>query len=1483
MCQSAWRRGNMVVASREGFTVRVLRSGARVSAGVGVVVGDRYVVTCAHVVNAALGRDKREQARPGADTRVDIDFPLLQNADGRLPRRCRLVAWAPPPSAGISGEDIAGLELVEESLLPAGAGPARLLEPTTFWDDSVAVFGYPSDLGQLRPDGAWAWPRLTGVVGGGRIQLDAAREAAFRAQPGYSGSPVVIRDEVGDAVLGIFVAASTDQKFLDSYAIPVAVLAEAWPSVIGRRFASMRWSLQHSPDFRTHWLPRARGVEPDAGNSGWYFVGRRRALKELAEWLGAPARDANDRRTRLVTGSPGSGKSALIAHLLVLADRELRDQVPDLYKRDLPQDLIGSVSVAVHARDKDTGAVIQEIAAAAGVPASTPIELVIALSGRGEPFTIVVDALDEAVPDHIPHIARMLNRLARDPDGVGIRVLVAVRSALEGSPLDSATRELGSRPVIVAVDREPYLVPAEVATYVRRRLLLDGHFEGIPPHAPDAMRGGPGRTPYQDAPELAARVARAVAERSGGNFLVAQLVSRFLAEDPAPVDVSREGWSAQFPGTVDAALAEYIARFGDLERQQWVRDLLTPLAFARGQGLPDNQLWASLASALSRPARTYRPADVHDLMDTAAAYLVDRSALPQRQTYRLYHSAMDQYLRDRCRIKDAAGVVVETLIGCIPVSSDGTRDWRAADPYLRSHLAEHAARAGTSTLQALLADPQFLVYGEPAGLVRVLSRVPVASRGTARVYQVAAHYLDGPPDERASYLTLVARQLGETQLAAGLEKVTEEASWSVTACSWTPPDDYQVILTLDAATTATALASRRPGHVLVVAGDSAGRVQLNRWADGIAEPDDPHDGHADSVTVIAVTGMPDSRLSVLTGCRDGSLRLWHIDDDLLIPVGSLLADAHQDEVTAIAFGSDPAGHEVAVTADRSGGLRLWQVSDDQLVPTWSANSGGRIAALALFRGPSGSPYAISGGGDNADIRLWRPQGPSGSAEYTAIDSPEKSRRIIGAITLYTRRDHAVVFIGTGNGSLYRLFFDADGCRPDAHEFEAQNAGISALQTSGSALWGPDTILAIGSANGDVTLIHDPQGGDITAIELKLYQQVRAHEGKIRNILLTDDFHGEPTVTSCADDRQVVSWTAKREPQPLPGLWEMRSSGITLAATCTEGPYPALCVLQREIPAHAGAGTEIWAFDGSAFTDLTAADTSSKDGWHPVVANITFDGMRTSERPTGMQWLSEEGRNATLLEQSAIAIRYIAGKYAVVTANPMRELRLYDLTLRELKTKVYESSGPAEKHQGQSWIESLAISHDMRKPLLATGGAAGALDLWAIDGHTLVRLSEPEDLSGPGPRLDFVRLRNDELHLLTGDSLGTLGLLTVAGNRLVPACARWHGHRHPITAVASTVNAGGQILAIAGDLSGVVTLWRIDPSEIPVKPMTQIRLGSRVVSLAFRDPWSFVAWCKQGAAVIRWNAELPCGARKCDSGGDLLAWGPEIRFGVSCEQ
>jgi hypothetical protein len=181
-------------ANREGFTVRVFRSGSAVPAGIGFVVSERHIVTCAHVVNAALGREKRARDKPGADARIQVDFPILGDAEGAPLRACRVEAWAPPPESGLSGGDVAGLVLIGEGL-PTGAEPARLIDSPARRDPGVVVFGYPEDPPR-RTHGGWTVLHLRGAVGGGIVQLDADSESALRAQPGYSGSPVIVTDLV---------------------------------------------------------------------------------------------------------------------------------------------------------------------------------------------------------------------------------------------------------------------------------------------------------------------------------------------------------------------------------------------------------------------------------------------------------------------------------------------------------------------------------------------------------------------------------------------------------------------------------------------------------------------------------------------------------------------------------------------------------------------------------------------------------------------------------------------------------------------------------------------------------------------------------------------------------------------------------------------------------------------------------------------------------------------------------------------------------------------------------------------------------------------------------------------------------------------------------------------------------------------------------------------------------------------------------------
>jgi WD40 repeat protein len=287
------------VVTREGFTVRLLCSGSVIPAGVGFVIGDRQIITCAHVVNTALGRGKRTQGNPGSDVRIQIEFPMLGDSNGAPLRSCMVGAWVPPPSSGVSGGDVAGLVLVGEGL-PTRAGAARMIDPASVRDLAVSVFGYPGDPPR-RENGAWSAQLLRGAVGGGLIQLDADNSSAIRAQPGYSGSPAVVSDAVGDAVVGMLTIASGDQDIRDAYAIPVPQLVAAWPELLADR------TIPPCP---------YRGLRPftaDDAEAG-LFVGRETEVSRLRDMVsGYPL--------VVVAGPSGVGKSSLIAAGLIPALR----------------------------------------------------------------------------------------------------------------------------------------------------------------------------------------------------------------------------------------------------------------------------------------------------------------------------------------------------------------------------------------------------------------------------------------------------------------------------------------------------------------------------------------------------------------------------------------------------------------------------------------------------------------------------------------------------------------------------------------------------------------------------------------------------------------------------------------------------------------------------------------------------------------------------------------------------------------------------------------------------------------------------------------------------------------------------------------------------------------------------------------------------------------------------------------------------------
>jgi hypothetical protein len=70
-----------------------------VTVGVRFLVAQRHILTCAHVVNLALGRGERAQDQPTERDHVLVEFPL---ADDAL-CRARVERWVPPPASGIRG------------------------------------------------------------------------------------------------------------------------------------------------------------------------------------------------------------------------------------------------------------------------------------------------------------------------------------------------------------------------------------------------------------------------------------------------------------------------------------------------------------------------------------------------------------------------------------------------------------------------------------------------------------------------------------------------------------------------------------------------------------------------------------------------------------------------------------------------------------------------------------------------------------------------------------------------------------------------------------------------------------------------------------------------------------------------------------------------------------------------------------------------------------------------------------------------------------------------------------------------------------------------------------------------------------------------------------------------------------------------------------------------------------------------------------
>ena len=128
-----------------------------------------------------------------------------------------------------------------------------------------------------------------------------------------------------------------------------------------------------------HWVTRLQGAPADSTTAGFYVTGRTgrmQVVEDLAGWMRGPYPG----RLAMVTGSPGSGKSAMLALPILLTDSQSRDALvagtgqASLVTR--AAELFDGLPVlGVHARGLDPYQVTDAIAAYLGRSADSPEEL----------------------------------------------------------------------------------------------------------------------------------------------------------------------------------------------------------------------------------------------------------------------------------------------------------------------------------------------------------------------------------------------------------------------------------------------------------------------------------------------------------------------------------------------------------------------------------------------------------------------------------------------------------------------------------------------------------------------------------------------------------------------------------------------------------------------------------------------------------------------------------------------------------------------------------------------------------------------------------------------------------------------------------------------------------------------------------------------------------------------------------------------------
>jgi WD40 repeat protein len=1370
-----------LLAERPPWQARIRLSPAGEPQGGGVLCASRWVLTAAHV----LGRGDRPPER------VWVDFPF---APGALLEAVVVPGGWHPPAAGNLG-DLAVAELIGS--LPAGVRPAPMRIPATVAGHRFRVYGFPRG----HDDGVWARGEVEGSAMGEWTQLVADAGRGYLIDKGFSGSP--LWDEALGAVTGVVVSRETDATVRAGFAIGAEVVERYLP-MLGPWLC---WRVSGDADFADYWDPRARGVERGS-RPGVYFTGRHRALERVAGWIGATGNGSC-----VVTGDPGSGKSALIARLLALGDPQLRDELTGtgltgtgLTGTGLAgtgpaspaTPPVGWASVGARVTGLRLGELADRLAAGLAVPATTPGELVQAVADRPGAL-LVLDAVDEAADDPARIIRELLLPLV---DDAGARVLAGCRRGKDRRLL----RAFGSAATVFDLDEPEYFDIGDLVSYSARSLRLDGAVRAV--------------SPYRDEPEVTEQVAAAIATAVRPSFLVAGLAARARAGDRAVIDTSVTGWERRqnFPGTAAAAMDEYVHRLPDPQR---AIELLVPVAYARGTGLPKDGLWADLAGAYS--GRPVSPAELDRLLDSSAAYLLESASAGGELLVSLFHQALVDYVRSLAAPERADAVFTDVLARRAAQAGG----WSAADRYTRRHLAAHAAGAGL--LGALIEEPGFLVAAEPGDLLPALPCV-TSERGRhiASVYRRYVHVLRGLGDgDRASQLELAARQARDTELADRFAALPAGQTWRALWARWNQGADHIVAgAHHELGVGAVAVGTLRDGTPVVVSGGHDGTLQICDLESGISvhEPLRVHPGPVDSVAVgrrrdgtpVLATGGTGT-IHLQGGAR---VRIWDLDS------GTELGGPPRghDRLTVVAISTRRDGTPVVISCGLRPPMRVWDL--DSGAPIGEPAGGYHRQVLAVAAGAlrDGTAVAVGGGVDGAICRWSIESGAAIGEPLRANDSN------VNAVAVAARRDGTPVLVSGSDDGTVRIWDLETGaaagmplrCQDDWDQVHAVAAGTLS----------DGTPVVAGAGRDRSVRIWDLDTGS------PIGEPLRGHNLPVRAITIGPRRDGTPVLVSGGDDGTVRIWDLEPgtpgSPRRAAEGQDYRAASVTIGDRRDGTP----------VLVTGGDAVQVWNLEtgaplgGSLGHEHSVVATGIRRDGTPAIVSGGRDGLiRIWDLDTGAALGPPLSGHRGAVFAVAVGARR-DGTPVLISGGEDCTVRIWDL---ESGASVGE---PLRGHG--DWVTSVCAG-TLRDgtPVVVSGGSEDGtvlrrdLDTRAaigtpLTGHDAVVSAVATGALGDGTPVlatadeAAVRIFDLETGAMLGDPLT--------------------GHDDLITTVAIGAGRDGPPVVVSGDRAGLIQVWALGP-QATLRHRIHVHSGVRQV----RVRGSGLAVAAGGVAVLAWLA------------------------------